>query len=51
MNNGEYVDESETNTDYYTVDLNFATSSGNDYNVSICKPYNEIPVDIRKYIK
>lgn len=51
MNNGEYVDDSETNTDYYTVDLNFATSSGNDYNVSICKPYNEIPVDIRKYIK
>lgn len=51
MNNLEYIDESEANREYYTVDLNFTTNSGNDYNLSIRKPYNEIPVEIRKYLK
>lgn len=51
MRNSEYIDEDETNSEYYSVDLNFTTESGNDYSALICKPYNEIPIEIRKYIK
>lgn len=48
--NAEYVDEAIEDNEYHEIQCTFTTDSDTKYSWDICKPYNEIPPELREFI-